>query len=221
MNHPTPISIVVADDHVFFREGLVATLKKNPAYLVLGEAGTGEQLLELAYTHQPDLVITDIGMPGMNGIQATQKIKENCPQTRVIALSMHTEEPVIINMLQAGAMGYLEKNISGEELNKAIESVVQHNQVYFPESTSMAMFRLLGRSSFKPYPRPKILFSEREMEVIDLVCKDFSSKEIADQLHLSNRTIESHRINVMEKMNVKSVAGLVAFAYSNGLTKGL
>jgi DNA-binding NarL/FixJ family response regulator len=217
MNTQQAISVVVADDHVFFRDGLVATLQKNPAYSVVGQAGTGEALIEQVTNHRPNLVITDIGMPNTNGIQATQQIKALYPETKVIALSMHNEEQVIIHMLQAGAMGYLEKNISRHELDAAIDSVVNHDQVYFPESTSMTMFRLLKRASMKPFPRPEILFSPREMEVIDLVCKDYSSKEIADQLHLSNRTIESHRNNIMEKMNVKSVAGLVAFAYTNGL----
>lgn len=217
MSTDQPISIVVADDHLFFLDGLVATLLKNPSYSVVGEAGTGEALIEQVTNHRPNLVITDITMPGMNGIRATQKLKESFPETKVIALSMHNEEQVIIQMLQAGAKGYLEKNISRQELDAAIDSVVNHGQVYFPESTSMTMFRLLKRASMKPFPRPEILFSPREMEVIELVCRDYSSKEIADQLYLSNRTIESHRNNIMEKMNVKSVAGLVAFAYTNGL----
>lgn len=221
MKNTAPISIIVADDHVFFREGLVATLRLSERITVLAEAGNGEDLLRLVNQHKPDLVITDITMPGMDGIEVTRQITQSGLPTRVIALSMHSEEPVIIRMLQAGALGYLDKTVSKEELMMAIESVVDDNRAYFPESTSLSMFRLMRRAEMRPFKKPEVFFSERELEVIRLVCEDYSSKEIANKLHLSHRTIESHRVNVMEKMNVKSVAGLVAYAYTNGLVKNL
>lgn len=221
MKNTNKISIIVADDHVFFRDGLVATLGQNERFFVLDEVGNGDELLERVKKLKPHLIITDITMPGMNGIEVAKEIKESGLPTRVIALSMHTEEPVIIRMLQAGAMGYLDKTTSKEELFAAIESVVDHDRVYFPESTSLLMFRLMKKAEMMPYKKNQLIFSDRELEVIRLVCEDYSSKEIASKLHLSHRTIESHRVNVMEKMNVKSVAGLVAYAYTNGLVNNL
>ena len=211
------IRIVVADDHLFFREGLINVLKSKKRFEVVGIAGNGKELIELVTEHKPNLAIVDITMPIMNGIEATKMIAGMDHKTAVIALSMHTEEAVIFKMLEAGAKGYLEKNISKEELFIAIESVVDNDQFYFPESSTTSMFRLMKKLSFSPYPKPSVLFSERELEVVYLVCQDFSSKEIASSLSLSNRTIESHRVNIMQKMNVKSVAGMVAFAYTKGL----
>ncbi len=219
MPNSKPISVVIADDHLFFREGLVNVIKLKNRLNIVGVAGNGKELIALVEEKKPTLAIVDIGMPVMNGIEATKAIVAMQHKTAVIALTMHTEEAVVYRMLEAGAKGYLEKNISKEELFIAIESVVDHDQFYFPESSTISMFRLMKKLSFKPYPKPAILFSEREIEVISLVCQDFSSKEIASSLSLSNRTIESHRVNIMQKMNVKSVAGMVAYAYTHGLVQ--
>lgn len=211
------ISIVIADDHSFFREGLAKVLNMTGMVQIIGEASNGQELVELAERLDPDLLIVDIGMPILNGIDAVKQIRELGIRARVIALSMHSEDVIMIRMLEAGAMGYLDKNTTKEELFAAIDSVVVHNRVYFPASTNLHMLDLLSTSTYKPYPENSLTFTDRELEVIQLVCREFSNKEIADQLHLSQRTIESHRVRIMERMNVKSVAGLVAYAYSKGL----
>ena len=211
------ISIVIADDHSFFREGLAKVLNMTGMVQIIGEASNGQELVELAKRLDPDLLIVDIGMPILNGIDAVKQIRELGIRARVIALSMHAEDAIMIRMLEAGAMGYLDKNTTKEELFAAIDSVVVHNRVYFPASTNLHMLDLLSTSTYKPYPENSLTFTDRELEVIQLVCREFSNKEIADQLHLSQRTIESHRVRIMERMNVKSVAGLVAYAYSKGL----
>ncbi len=213
------ISIVIADDHSFFREGLVKVLTMTGMVQIIGEASNGQELVNLTQQLDPDLLIVDIGMPVLNGIDAVKKIKELGLRARVIALSMHSEDAIIIKMLEAGAMGYLDKNTTKEELFEAIDSVVAHNRVYFPASTNSHMLDLLTTSTYKPYPNEKLVFTDRELEVIQLVCLEFSNKEIANQLQLSQRTIETHRVRIMERMNVKSVAGLVAYAYSNALVK--
>ncbi len=213
------ITIVVADDHTFFRDGLVAALELESRYQVVGEAKNGEELIEKVKRLKPDLAIIDIGMPIVNGIEATEAIKNLGLVTEVIALSMHVEEFIIIKILQAGAMGYLEKNISRQEIYKAIESVVIDRRMYFPESTSRRMFQLLEKTSLNPFHNPELKFSEIEREVIQLVCEDFTNREIGEQLDISKRTIEGHRERIMKKMNVKSVAGLVAYAYTNNLVK--
>ncbi len=210
-----PITIIIADDHPFYREGLLNVLHSNSKYRVVAEASNGKELIDLALEHEPDILIVDIGMPIMNGIVAIKKITALGLISRSIALSMHSEDTVMLQMLNAGCMGYLDKNTSKEELFEAIDSVVIHDRVYFPASTNSHMMELLSNSDYRPYPEAVIDFTDREKEVIGLVCRDFNSKEIADKLNLGHRTIESHRARIMERMNVKSVAGLVAYAYSN------
>lgn len=211
------IRIIIADDHTFFREGLRLILGLHSNYDIVAEVGDGIALVEAASKYKVDLLIVDIGMPQLNGIEAVKQLAEKGCTSKVIALSMHTEDSIIMQMLTAGAMGYLDKNISKEELYKAIDSVVIHNSVYFPESANAHIMELLSTSAYKPYPNTQIEFTERELEVILLVCDDFTNKEIANKLLISPRTVETHRVRIMERMNVKSVAGLVAYSFSNGL----
>lgn len=214
------ISIIIADDHSFFRSGLQQVLAYTGAYNLVGEAADGEELITLVKDLEPDLVIADIGMPKLNGIEATKIIYSSNLKTKVIGLSMHTEESIILEMMVAGAMGFMEKNIVKEDLYEAIESVVIDNQFYFPSSTSERLIEMIQECGYRPFPVQKALFTERELEVIHLTCKEFSNKEIADKLELSKRTIETHRVRIMEKMRVKTVAGLVAYAFTNGIVKG-
>ena len=211
------ITIIVADDHPFFRDGLIKVLELDRRFSVVDEAKDGEELIQKVKHFKPDISIVDITMPRKNGIEATREIKELGLASEVIALSMHTDEKLILQMLQAGAMGYLEKNISKEELYKAIDSVVEDRRVYFPESTSRRMFQLIQHSFLKPYGVSNIVFTEKELEIIQWVCKDLSNKEIGEKLNMSSRTVEGNRDRIMKRINVRSVAGLVAFAYSNGL----
>ena len=211
------ITIIVADDHPFFREGLIKVLEFEKRFTVLEEAKNGEELISKVKHLKPDLAIVDVTMPIKNGIEATREIKDMGLATEVIALSMHNDEKLILQMLQAGAMGFLEKNISKEELYRAIETVVEDRRIYFPESTSRRMFQLIQQSTLKPFGISSIEFTENEMEIIQWVCKDLSNKEIGEKLNISSRTVEGNRDRIMKKMNVRSVAGLVAYAYSNGL----
>ncbi len=211
------ITIVVADDHPFFREGLIKVLEFDKRFTVLEEAKNGEELISKVKHLKPDLVIVDVTMPIKNGIEATREIKDMGLATEVIALSMHNDEKLILQMLQAGAMGFLEKNISKEELYRAIETVIEDRRVYFPESTSRRLFKLIQDFALKPYGDTIIEFTEKEIEIIHWVCKDLSNKEIGEKLNISSRTVEGNRDRIMKKMNVRSVAGLVAYAYSNGL----
>jgi DNA-binding NarL/FixJ family response regulator len=211
------ITVVIADDHTFFREGLSKVLQANKKIKVLAQATNGVELIEFAKQYTPDVLIVDISMPLLDGIKAVKEITRLGIRSKVIALSMHTEDSIILQMLDAGAMGFLDKNTSKKEMYEAIDSVLIHNSVYFPESTNAYMMELLASSSYKPYPQKGVVFTPREQEVIQMICKDFTTKEIGVKLDLSPRTIDTHRIRIMEKMNVKSVAGLVAYAYSKGI----
>jgi DNA-binding NarL/FixJ family response regulator len=211
------ITLVIADDHTFFREGLSKVLEANNKIKVLAQATNGLELIDIAKQYNPDVLIVDIAMPLLDGIQAVKEITRLGIRSKVIALSMHTEDSIILQMLDAGAMGFLDKNTSKEEMYEAIDSVFIHNSVYFPESTNAYIMELLRSSTYKPYPQKGVVFTPRELEVIQMICKDFTTKEIGAKLDLSHRTIDTHRVRIMDKMSVKSVAGLVAYAYSQGI----
>lgn len=212
------INIIIADDHTFFREGLVKVLQMCKQFVVLGEAANGEDLVQLASQHAPDLLIVDIGMPILNGIEAVKQIKQLGIHCKVIALSMHAEETVLNKMLAVGAMSILDKNTSRDELYEAINTVVIENRTYFPATTKVKIQALLNKAAASACPKTEVSFTEREVEIINLVCKDYSNKMIAKKLALSPRTVETHRTRIMEKMEVKSVAGLVAYALSHGIS---
>ena len=213
------IRVVIADDHEIFREGLDVLFKKQNDIELVGEAVNGKQLIEITERLLPDIVLTDIKMPVMDGIQATKIITEKFPQVGVIALSMFEDENLIVDMLEAGARGYLIKNAHKHEVIASIKAV--HNQEsYFCNYTSMKLAKLIGRSRFNLLKDPmRLEFSEKEKEVIQLICEEFSNKEISSKLHLSIRTIEGYREKILEKMKVKNSAGIVVYAIKHGIYK--
>ncbi|GAB4093293.1 response regulator [Flaviaesturariibacter terrae] len=214
-----PIRLLIADDHEIFRDGFRVLIRKNPAIELVGEAADGESLLGMAGLLLPDVVITDIRMPGLDGIAVTRALQREHPDLPVIGLSTYDEEQVIVDMLEAGARGYLLKNASKEEIFTAVESVYR-GEVYFCSSTSPRLAELIAKSSYNPFRRrPSTELNERELEIIRLVCQEFSSKEIALQLHNSVRTVESYRDRVLAKIGARNVAGLVVYAIKHGIYK--
>ena len=214
-----PVRILFADDHEIFREGFNNLLFKQPDIEVLGEAENGEELLRLTDSLQPDLVLTDIKMPIMDGIAATKKISALYPQVYVIALTMSDEDDMIIDMLESGARGYLLKNAHKNEVFEAIQTV-HKGDTYFCKHTSVKLMELIARSRYSPYKTiEKTAFTDRELEVIKLICDEFTNKEISDQLHLSVRTIEGYRERIQEKMKVRNGAGIAVYAIKHGLYK--
>jgi DNA-binding NarL/FixJ family response regulator len=215
-----PLRIVIADDHAIFRDGFKVLLKKlKPHHIVFaGEAGNGKELIETTALLKPHVVITDIQMPVMDGIEATRAIKEAYPGIEVIALTMFNEEHLVVDMLEAGASGYLLKNTSREELQKAL-TVVMGGGVYFtPESEVHLANTLLQKNS--PGKKVKaVKFSEREKEIMQLVCKGKTNKEIASLLYLSTRTIESHRENIYQKTETRSAVEMVIYALKHGIVE--
>jgi DNA-binding NarL/FixJ family response regulator len=219
MNKLTPLRLVLADDHELFRDGLQVMLRKQPTIETIGEAANGVELLYLVRTLHPDVVITDIKMPQMDGIEATRQLVKEYPELPVIALSMFDEENLIVDMLEAGARGYLLKNASKQEIVAAIETVVD-GEVYYCGTTSRKLAKLIAQSKFDPRKKnnePE--FSARELEIIRMICEELSNKEIAAQLSLSVRTVEGHRERIQEKMNVRNMAGIVVYAIKHHLYK--
>lgn len=213
MKQTPPIRIVLADDHEIFRDGFKVMLRKQNEVELIGEASNGEELLEVVDRLRPDVVITDIKMPQMDGIEATKKLIVLHPRTGIIALSMFDEEGLIVEMLEAGAQGYLLKNAHKHEILDAIRTV-HNNQTYYCSGTSVKLARLIGNSGFDPFihKQKPIEFNERELQMIRLICEEKTNREIADTLFLSIRTIEGYRDKILEKINAKNAAGIVVYA---------
>lgn len=212
-----PVRIILADDHEIFRDGFLALLQNQSHIQLLAEAADGQQLVSLTEKHLPDVVLTDIQMPVMDGLQATRIIAEKYPQVGIIALTMFSNDNMIIEMLEAGALGYLLKNAHKHEILDAINTVAQHKP-YYCNATEIKMARLIANSRFNPNdPSKKIPFSEKEKEIICLICREFSNKEISAALHLSVRTIEGYRERILQKTNARNTAGIVIYAIKHNI----
>jgi two-component system, NarL family, response regulator NreC len=213
------IQLLIADDHEIFRDGFKLMLTKYPDIELAGEAENGRDLLDQAQSLRPDVIITDIKMPLMDGIEATKKIVEILPDIGIIGLSMFDEDDLIVDMLEAGARGYLIKNAGKEQITEAIRTVYNGDPFYC-KTTSHKLTGMIARSRFNPYKKTaKVEFSEREIEIISLICDECTNKEISDKLFISIRTVEGHRLKILEKMDVKNTVGLVVYAIKMGLVK--
>lgn len=217
---PTAIRVVLADDHELFRDGFSVMIRKQPDIDLIGEAADGEELLRLCQQLQPDVIITDIKMPRMDGIAFMHRVKKELPHTGVITLTQFEEEALIAEMLEAGAKGYLLKSANKEELVEAIKKVYE-GKTHYCFQTRNKITQLISTNGFNPYRKPqKLVFNERETSIIRLICQGFTNREIAAQLFLSKRTIETHRENILHKMKVDSTAALIVYAMKNGIYKG-
>ena len=217
MNDSEKISVLLADDHSFFRKGMYELLKQTNRYRLVGEAASGEELLKMVKLHEPDIAIVDISMPPQNGIKATKAIKELDLKTAVLGFSFYDEEYIILKMMKAGAMGFLNKNTDFENILDAIETIVVKKEIYFHVSHRERMMNYYAIEHRGESIEKGVKFSDRELEIIHMVCKEYTNAEIADELSLSKRTIETHRARIMDKMGVATVVGLVIYAYSYGL----
>jgi DNA-binding NarL/FixJ family response regulator len=213
-----PIRIVLADDHEIFRDGFKVMLRKQDEVELVGEASNGEELLAQVEQLKPDVIVTDIQMPKMNGIEAAKKLTELYPYIGIIALSMFDEESHIVEMLEAGALGYLLKNAHKHEILDAIRTV-NLNQTYYCSTTSGKLAKMIARSKFQPSMTKQPEFNAKEIEIIRYICEERTNKEIADLLHLSVRTIEGYRDKIFEKVNAKNAAGVVVYAIRNNIYK--
>jgi DNA-binding NarL/FixJ family response regulator len=213
----SPIKIVIADDHPIFRDGFKVLLREQTDIQLVGEANNGEELIHLVKKVHPDVVITDIKMPVMDGIDASKFLSKHIPDIKIIALSVFNDDYLVVDMLEAGAHGYLLKNTTKQELFEAIKTVAS-GDVYYCNDTSVKMARLIGLSKFNPYKNIKTpRFSNREMEIMRLICEQFSNKEIAENLHLSIRTIESYREQIFEKTSSRNMVGVAIYAIKHNI----
>ena len=208
--------ILLADDHSIIRDGLRLLLDKEEGMMVVGEAANGREALELAGRLHPDVVIMDITMPGMNGIEATRQILADSPAVKIIALSVHTDNQYVAQMIRAGASGYLPKSCAFQELALAIRTVLAQKTYLSPTVVDSVVQYLQSTPSAEA--TAESLLTAREREVLQLLAEGKSTKDIASVLHVSERTVETHRQNLMAKLNLHSIAELTKYAISQGLT---
>lgn len=211
------IRILLVDDHKIVRDGLRTLIEKEAGMEVVGEARNGREGLKLTRKLLPDVTIMDITMPDMNGIDATRSILEEHPEIKVIALSMHSDRRLVSGMLEAGASGYLLKDSAFEELARAVRAVVAHQTYLSPSITDIVVKRFIGKSTSVE----RSVFTDltkREREVLQLLVEGMSTKEVASSLNVSVKTIETHRANIMDKLDIHSISELVKYAIREGLT---
>lgn len=216
------IRIAIADDHNLFREGIKALLDDNEQMNIVGEASNGTEIIYLVENEEVDVVLMDINMPGMNGIEATRHISAHHPEVNVLALSMSIEDKHISEMLYAGARGYILKSTGKQELLTAIETLHSKNS-YFSREVSERILRQLKEERYQP-DRERTTndspLTQREIEVLSLIAGEKSNHQIAKELNISIRTVDTHRRNLLQKLHVKNTAGLVKYAFQHKLIPG-
>jgi len=215
------LNIAIADDHVLFRKGLVGLLEDFEFVGQVIEASNGLELIELLKeaSPRPDLVLLDLRMPVMDGVEATDKIRELFPNLKIIILTMQDDENFIVYMIEKGINGYLLKDVEPDELEKALVTLSERDYYFNEKLADLAVKGLFlkGRKPAGIYY--DTLFSERELEVMRLICEEYTNTEMAEKLNVSKRTIDSHRNSLLEKSGAKNAAGLVLFAVRNGIVK--
>jgi len=208
----SPINLAIADDHEIFRDGLSMFISKIPEFKLVAEARNGIELLTLIKRTDIDVILMDVRMPELNGIEATKIIRKEHPAIKIIALTMFDDEQSILNMYHAGVSGYLLKNTNRTQFETAVKTVSQGG-TYFSNEATIQLIRKAAKGSESDLQQ----FNDREIEIINLLCKQYSSKEIADKINLSIRTVEGYRMKIMKKIDAKNHAGIVLFALKHGL----
>jgi two-component system response regulator NreC len=209
------IRIAIADDHQMVIDGLTSILQNLEGVELKGQANNGREIIRLVENLKIDLVFMDIDMPEMDGIEATKQIKTHFPEVKIVILTMHDEQSLVKKLLEIGADGYILKNSSKTELEMAIRQI-QSGKKHF--SSEVTMILLEEESPAEVNAQLKQL-TEREIEILKLISEGLSNKEIGDQLFISHRTVDTHRTNLMKKLDVHNVAGLIRFAIKNGLVE--
>jgi two-component system, NarL family, response regulator NreC len=212
-----PIRILLADDHNILRDGMRLLLERQPGFVVVGEASDGREVLELAHDQRPDVVVMDIAMPNMNGIEATRRIVDKHPSTGVVILSMHHDESYVIRSLKAGARAYLLKDALKAELISAIHAVVQGRSFFSPKVSKILQEDYVRTLELRDTEDSYDLLTDREREILQLIAEGKTNKEIASTLNLSLYTVDTHRSHILQKLNLHSVPELILYAVRKGI----
>ena len=207
------VKILIADDHELIHNGIINILKPLKRYKIVGKAVNGEDAIEKAKLLDPDIILMDISMPVLNGIEATRIISKTMPGIKILALTQHEENEYVVEILKAGGSGYLLKNSKNQEFVDAIESVLSGKKVFSNKISEQLFNRLVNPPHEGDNNKePEIPLTKREIEIIQNIADDMSNQQIADKLHISLRTVETHRRNLMQKLNVNTVVALLKYA---------
>jgi DNA-binding NarL/FixJ family response regulator len=208
-----PIRVLLADDHLIVRQGLKDLLQRE-GFTVIAEAPDGREAVRLAREHRPEIAVLDLSMPLLNGLDAAREIQQSCPRTALILLTMHTEDPYIVEAMRAGVKGYVLKTQAAADLVQAIRDVSQGRLYLSPRVSGALAAALVNKSDFQEDP-----LSPRERQVLQLIAEGQTTKEIASLLGISVKTAESHRSRIMDKLGIHEIAGLVRYAIRRGLVQ--
>jgi two-component system response regulator DegU len=208
-----PLSLAIADDHVLFRKGLVALLKGIKGVEVLFEAGNGRQLLEGMATRQPDLALVDVEMPEMDGVETTRQLRARYPDVKILIISMHDDEDLILNLMEEGAHGYLLKNAEPAEVGKALEELMELG-FYYNSLVTGVLHRAALAARQTPHQEP---LNRKELAVLELLVQEHTNAEVAEKLSIGIRTVEARRARIMAKTGTRNVAGLLRYALDHRL----
>lgn len=211
------IKILIADDHRLVREGLKALLESQSDIEIVGEASDGHETIKKTKELQPDIVLMDISMPNLNGLEATRTIRRKYPNTKVLILTMHLNDEYIFQSLQLGASGYLLKENAAEDLINAIRSVQEGNSYLSPSISKTVIEAYLRKRTTGKGGSAFEVLTAREREILQLIAEGFTNKEIGKKLYISTKTVEAHRAHIMKKLDIHEVAKLVRFAIQKGL----
>ena len=209
-------NILLADDHTIVRQGLRAILQSEPHFRLVGEASDGIEAVRLAERLKPDVLITDVMMPGLNGLEVTRQVARSLPNTRIIILSMYTNDAYVIEALKNGALGYVLKDSQASDLIQAIKEVINGNRYLSPPLSERALELYMQKLESVPED-PYDLLTTREREVLQMVAEGRTSSEIANRLFISPRTAEGHRANLMRKLGLQNNADLIRYALKRGI----
>jgi two-component system response regulator NreC len=212
------LRILLADDHTVVRQGLRKVLEERPDWQVVAEAGDGREAVKLAEQHKPDVAVLDVAMPLLNGVEATRQIVKRVPGTRVLVLSMHSDEAYVTQILKAGAAGYLLKDSADVDLIQAVSAVSRGKSFFSPPVARLMLDDYVRQRGEHATDRYELL-SDREREIFQLVAEGKANKEIAALLFISSSTVETHRARIMEKLDVHSAAEIVLYAVRRGVIR--
>ncbi len=214
------IRVLVADDHTVVRQGIRSLLQAEPDLRVVGEAGDGRDAVRLARELQPDVVVMDLAMPGMDGMEATRAIKQSLPQTHILALTVHESDEYFFRVLQAGASGYVLKRAAASELLSAVRAVARGEVFLFPAVAKKLLADYLTRAQTRDERETRDLYAgltAREHEILTLIAEGLTNREIAERLMLSLSTVQTHYTHILEKLNLQNRAELIKYAIRRGL----
>jgi two-component system, NarL family, nitrate/nitrite response regulator NarL len=212
------IRVLLADDHSLIREGIRSSLRRYKHLEIVGEAADGKEALRQAHALLPDIVLMDINMPGLSGLEATEALRQQLPQVKILILTVHSNKEYVLRIALSGARGYVLKDTSPSELAGAIEAVHQGGAFFSPEVAGYVVDEYVAAAATQRVANANTL-SERERQVLGRIAEGLTNKEIATRLGLGVRTVETHRERIMQKLGIRTVAGLTKFAIANGLSR--